>query len=132
MTATVTRLPELDNVPSELATTEPTSAAPANNSLTAGAITTSAALLAACGGGGGGSASSTPPSSTTPPPVVTTPITDAQASRFLAQASMGATRTEMSKVQSLGYAGWINAQMALPATQSRYAWLVAAGFNNIT
>ncbi len=85
------------------------------------------ALLSACGGGGGGSSSSTP--TPVPPPVV---ITDAQASRFLAQASMGANRAEMSKVQSQGYAAWIDAQLALPVTNSRYDWLVAKGFNNIT
>ena len=56
-------------------------------------------------------------------------ISDADASRFLAQASMGATREEMGRVQSLGYVGWIDAQFALPQTQSRWDWLVTKGFN---
>ncbi|MBI5922936.1 MAG: DUF1800 domain-containing protein [Betaproteobacteria bacterium] len=42
---------------------------------------------------------------------------------------MGANRGEMARVQSLGYAGWIDAQTALPQTQSRWDWLVAKGFN---
>ena len=44
-----------------------------------------AASLAACGGGGGGS----PPASASIPP------TNSEASRFLAQASMGANRAQI-------------------------------------
>jgi len=75
------------------------------------------ALLAACGGGGGGD-SSTPAT----PPVAERPATRAEAARFLAQASMGPTEAEISRVQSLGYAGWIDAQLALPATSHRAHW----------
>jgi uncharacterized protein (DUF1800 family) len=56
-------------------------------------------------------------------------ITDNEASRFLAQASMGANRAEMARVQQLGYAGWIDAQFAMPQSQSRWDWLVAKGFS---
>ncbi|MFA7280645.1 MAG: DUF1800 domain-containing protein [Sterolibacterium sp.] len=59
-------------------------------------------------------------------------ISDAEASRFLAQASMGATRAEMARVQSLGYAGWMDAQFALPQAQSRWDWLVVRGFSATT
>ncbi|MCX7170213.1 MAG: DUF1800 domain-containing protein [Proteobacteria bacterium] len=55
-------------------------------------------------------------------------ISAADASRFLAQASMGASREEMARVQNLGYAGWLDAQFALPQTQSRWDWLLAKGF----
>ena len=115
------------------------------------------ALLAACGGGGGGTDGSgavtagsaaapatpvTPASPATPvttanpaPPVTVEPvaetITAALASRFLAQASTGATRDHIARVQSLGYSGWIDEQMAAPATMSRWDWLVSKGFDAI-
>ena len=87
------------------------------------------ALLSACGGGGGAgpSAPSIPaPPVLTPPPAAPSA---AQASRFLAQASMGATRADIAKVQSLGYAGWLEQQFALPATGTRWDWLVEGGYN---
>ncbi|GGC67408.1 hypothetical protein GCM10011396_12990 [Undibacterium terreum] len=59
-------------------------------------------------------------------------ISDADASRFLAQASMGASRAQIQQVQQLGYAGWLDAQFALPASMSRWDWLVAKGMNAIT
>ena len=70
----------------------------------------SGALLSACGGGGG-SAPDTP-APPPPPPALPTAL---EASRFLAQASMGATREHIAKVQRLGYAGWLDEQFALPA-----------------
>lgn len=88
-----------------------------------------AALLAACGGGGGAA----PPSAPTPaPPPVVPPVTDTptavQASRFLAQASMGATREQIASVQSLGYAGWLDQQFALAPSETRWDWMVAHGY----
>jgi uncharacterized protein (DUF1800 family) len=61
-----------------------------------------------------------------------TAITDAAAARFLAQASMGATREQIKRVQTLGYAGWLDEQFALPASPSRWDALVAGGFNAAT
>lgn len=93
----------------------------------------SGVLLSACGGGGAGSPGSvTPPVVTppvVPPPPPPAPPTPLEASRFLAQASMGATREEIAKVQSLGYAGWLDEQFALPASGKRWDWLIAGGFN---
>jgi uncharacterized protein (DUF1800 family) len=88
----------------------------------------SAAALSACGGGG--SSDSTPG---TPPPVVVPPepLTPERASRFLAQASMGATREQIARVQTLGYAGWLDEQMALPASGARWDWLIAGGYGVI-
>jgi len=60
-----------------------------------------------------------------------TKITDTDASRFLAQASMGASRDEITRVQSLGYSGWLDAQIAMPRTQSRWDWLTGKGFRDI-
>ena len=82
--------------------------------------------VAACGGGGG---DSTPPSPPPPPPVT---INAAQASRFLAQASIGATRSDIARVQALGYAGWLAEQFALPQQGTRWDWLVSKGFDAAT
>lgn len=38
----------------------------------------------------------------------------------------------MAQVQALGYAGWLDAQFALPASQTRWSWLVAASYNTTT
>jgi uncharacterized protein (DUF1800 family) len=57
------------------------------------------------------------------------PVTDIQASRFLAQASTGATREQIARVSAIGYAAWIDEQMAIPLSQTRWDWLVAKGFN---
>jgi uncharacterized protein (DUF1800 family) len=88
----------------------------------------SAAALAACGGGGsdpaptgggtgggGGGAGPVAPTTT-------------EASRFLAQASMGANRADIARVQAIGYSAWIDEQAAMPASQTRWDALVAAGF----
>jgi uncharacterized protein (DUF1800 family) len=82
------------------------------------------ALLAACGGGGG-DATVLAPIPPTPVPIST--ISAVQASRFLAQASMGATRDDIASVQSLGYAGWLDAQFALAASGTRWDWMVSHG-----
>ena len=84
-----------------------------------------AASLVACGGGGGDAPA---------PPPVTPPLapTAAQASRFLAQASMGASRAQIDRVVALGYAGWLDEQFALPASGTRWDWLVAQGYADIS
>jgi uncharacterized protein (DUF1800 family) len=89
-----------------------------------------ALLLAACGGGGG-SAGGTASTSTdsTPVAIVRTAPTSAQASRFLGQATMGATRAGIAEVIDKGYEGWITAQMALPRAVKHWDWLVANGYN---
>ncbi len=80
--------------------------------------------VAACGGGGG--------DSTLPPPPPPASISAAQASRFLAQASIGATRSDIARVQSLGYAAWLAEQFALPQQGTRWDWLVSKGFDAAT
>jgi len=103
------------------------SVSPALSALSAATL---AASLAACGGGGGASPSPAPEPPPPPPPPVAP--TEAQAARFLAQASMGASRAEIASVVSLGYAGWLDAQFALPVTDSRWDWLVAQGYTAFT
>jgi uncharacterized protein (DUF1800 family) len=90
------------------------------------AMAAAAGLLAACGGGG--SLDSTPPPTSTaptPPPTSTPPTTPpasagptaADAARFLDQATFGATATDVSHVQSVGFDAYIAEQLAASATQ---------------
>ena len=75
-------------------------------------------LLSACGGGGGdtsGGGSATPP---------TVAITRAEAARFLKQASFGPNSAQLERVIQLGYAAWIDEQMAVAPT-SHLAGLAA-------
>ncbi|MFS0771589.1 DUF1800 domain-containing protein [Sphingomonas sp. 1P08PE] len=90
------------------------------------AILAPALLLAACGGGGGETASG--PAATTPVAVVRVPPTEAQASRFLSQTTMGATRDTIAEVVAQGYEAWITAQFARPRAISHWDWLVANGY----
>ena len=87
------------------------------------------ALLAACGGGGGGAApGAAPPAAVAPAPApLPAGPTAAEASRFLSQASMGATREQIARVQSIGYAAWLDEQIALPASPTRWDYLVSQG-----
>ena len=95
---------------------------------TAAAATLAAAALAACGGGGGSSGDT----GTGGGGDTAAAPSEADVSRFLAQASMGASRAEIASVQSLGYAGWIDAQLALPASPTRWEALVAGGFADVS
>lgn len=88
--------------------------------LTVGAVASTA--LFGCGGGAGGPATVSSPSGGG------ALITDAQAARFLAQASTGGTRAQMARVQALGYSGWLDEQMALPLEPSRWDWLLTKGY----
>lgn len=77
-----------------------------------------AALIAACGGSSGGGSSGVVPApapapAPAPPP---TGITKPDAFRFLNQATMGASEAEANRVIALGYEGWINEQLARPAS----------------
>ncbi|WP_082507637.1 MULTISPECIES: DUF1800 family protein [unclassified Duganella] len=91
-----------------------------------------ATLLTACGGGGSASDGSGGGGTTSPvPPTAVESIGNPQAARFLAQASMGATREQMTRLQAVGYSKWLDEQMAMPASQSRWDWLMAKGFNAI-
>ena len=44
---------------------------------------------------------------------------------------MGATHDSITRVQAIGYSKWLDEQMALAPTQSRWDWLVSKGFNAI-
>lgn len=104
----------------------------------------STAWLAACGSGGDSASivSSSPVPGATPgaspsPAAGPTPGTAAgptpaptekAASRFLSQASLGATPASIERVKSIGYEAWIQEQMAMPTDTSRWDWLVDHGY----
>ena len=70
------------------------------------------ALLAACGGSGGGPDAAP----------ADLPASRAEAARFLAQATFGPTESAIDRVMTLGYAAWIDEQVALPQTLHRSYW----------
>ena len=72
----------------------------------------SLALLTACGGGGESSTSTPAPV----PVVVEKPATRNEAARFLTQATFGPVDADIDRVMAVGYAAWIDEQLALPAT----------------
>jgi uncharacterized protein (DUF1800 family) len=90
-----------------------------------------ALALAACGSDGGTPTAVVPTPAPTPTPVVVAP-TKAQASRFLAQTSMGSASADIDKVVSQGYDAWITEQFAMPRATSHWDWLVAGGYNAAT
>ncbi|MDH7971875.1 DUF1800 family protein [Sphingomonas sp. AR_OL41] len=121
-----------DTIPSEQATTSDPVAERGRGSGTS-AIAIAAALtpmvaLAACSGGGGTSA----PSPTPTPAPTSAAITKVQASRFLAQATMGATDAMIADVQTRSFDGWLSAQFALPRATAHWDWLVAQGYSAST
>ena len=81
-----------------------------------------ASVLAACGGGGGGDAA--------PTPVVpaATPLTSAEASRFLGQAAFSAGDADVARVQAIGASAWLDEQMAAPRTDSHFDWMSSNGY----
>lgn len=116
---------------------DPSNPAPSEGFDARHGVIAAAALLAACdsgGGAGGGTVSVAPPAPTptpTPSPTPTVAVLTARgASRFLAQATMGATRTSIDSVLNTGIAAWIDAQFALPRDMSHWDWLVSKGYNS--
>lgn len=80
-----------------------------------------ATLLAACGGGGGGDAGGGDGPSVQAPTavVVEKPASRDEAARFLTQASFGPVEADIDRVLAVGYAAWIDEQLALPAVSHR-------------
>ena len=86
-------------------------------------------LVAACGGGGKDATDAGPgpapgpgagagPGGSTPGTVVDAP-TKTEASRFLAQATMGPTATEIDRLSTISYATWFDQQFAKPQSLHR-------------
>jgi uncharacterized protein (DUF1800 family) len=90
----------------------------------AGMALSASLLLGACGGGGGdGSAES--PSGGETQVVTEMPSSREQAARFLTQATFGPTDAEIDRVMAIGYAAWIDEQLAKPAVSHRATWEAA-------
>jgi uncharacterized protein (DUF1800 family) len=91
-------------------------------------------LLEACGGGGSETspapAASTPSVAgpTTPVVVVEAKPTATEASRFLQQATMGATRASIDALMASGYSAWLKEQFAMSRATSHWDWLTASGY----
>ena len=83
--------------------------------------------LAACGGGDATTAST--PTASAPLAMATVPVTTSQASRFLAQTTMGATKSAINDVVSRGFDGWLSTQFAITRATTHWDWLVANGYN---
>jgi uncharacterized protein (DUF1800 family) len=52
---------------------------------------------------------------------------DAQAARFLAQATLAPTDAEIARVRTLGYDAWLNEEFAKPPSSGNWDWLVSKG-----
>ncbi len=59
------------------------------------------------------------------------PQTDEDAARFLLQAQFSASPAEIAQVRAQGYEPWLDAQLALPNSQSGCDWLFAKGYDKI-
>jgi len=103
------------------------------------AAVAAAAALAACGGGGGGSGAA--PYVAVPVPGRTvnlstagytypTATTEEQAARFLLQAHFAATDADIASVRSLGYARWLERQIATSYTTG-WDWLMVQGYGDV-
>lgn len=89
------------------------------------AVPLASAALTACGGG---SASTGPAGPVNSPGK---PASPTDAARFLTQATPGFSRADLDDlIRSASYTDWLNAQFAMPRSQSHYDWLVAKGYNN--
>ncbi len=101
--------------------------APRGAVLPSTAMLAPALLLAACGSGGADD-STAGTTGSAPVPIARVAPTDAEASRFLSQSTMGATRDSIAEVVAKGYEAWIAAQMAMPRATTHWDWLVVNGY----
>jgi uncharacterized protein (DUF1800 family) len=90
---------------------------------TRGAVATAVLVfVAACGGGsggGGGSPTDLPGGETPPEVIAVQKPSPTEASRFLAQATMGGSDTEISRLTGMTYAEWLDEQFAKPQVLHR-------------
>ena len=60
--------------------------------------------------------------------VYTSPNNAQEAARFLAQATLGAPKSEITALQGMSYGAWLDKQFALPRSQSHCDWMTSKGF----
>jgi uncharacterized protein (DUF1800 family) len=85
-------------------------------------------LAASCGGGGAASPTSPPQQSAQ----ALKPKSDAEAARFILQASLSVSEAEISNIKSIGFDPWLTAQIDAPVTQTGVAWLSSRGYDRVT
>jgi len=105
--------------PTVAAGSSPSSRAAATTTTSTAAVALAAAI--ATPGCGGGASVGTVAATGTP--------SRAQASRFLSQASLSTSATEIERVRTLGYAGWLDEQFAMPRSQGHVEWLRSQGYD---
>ena len=86
------------------------------------------ALLSACSGGGNSGSTIASPAPATPLPAPA--ITDREAARFLHQAALAATDSDIARVKTLGYSAWLDEQFAAPRSQGHWDWMIEKGYQN--
>jgi uncharacterized protein (DUF1800 family) len=83
--------------------------------------------LEACGEGGSSSSGGGTPTPTPTPS--SPPLTATQASRFLAQATMGASKADITNLQATTIDAWLNTQLGLARPQKFWDFLATNGYN---
>lgn len=56
-------------------------------------------------------------------------FTDAQAARFLGQATLGVTDADIAAVRAAGFDAWLTQQFARPVSSGNWDWLVGKGYD---
>jgi uncharacterized protein (DUF1800 family) len=98
------------------------------------AVSLLAGVLSACGGGGsaGVGASPSPSPGPSPAPAPLPAPSAKEASRFLSQATMGASQSTIDALVSDGYDTWLTNQMQIPVSDSHWDFLIAKGYADVS
>lgn len=100
-----------------------------------GAVTVAGALsvgLSACGGGGGSGSSGTGSGGGSPPvAAIRKPQSDAEAARFLLQASLSASLGTITELRSEGYEPWLSRQIGSSNGGTGRGFLTDRGFDRV-
>ena len=93
-----------------------------------------ALAVAACGGGGpsGGGGTGTGGGGVPPVATVRKPQTDAEAARFLSQASLSVSTGAIAELRSEGYEPWLNRQIQSSNDQNAREFLSVRGYDQVT
>ena len=95
------------------------------------AVSMLALAVAACGGGGNSSGGSSTGGGVPPVATVRKPQTDAEAARFLLQASLSASTAAIAEVRSEGFGPWLDRQFAASNSQSARTFFADRGFDRV-
>ena len=90
-----------------------------------------ALAVAACGGGGSGSSPTSGGPASAAPAIIRTPQSDAEAARFLFQASFAATTGAIAQLRSEGFAPWLEREMQSANNQSAKSFFASRGYDRV-